>query len=257
MNVLLLAGTGDAIVLAERLADIPDVTTTASFAGRTAHPILPARTNVRIGGFGGGEGLRAYLLTQKIDAVIDATHPFARQMHRNAAAACASLALPIIAFVRPAWTPTAQDRVYEVDDVPAAAAHARLHGRRIFLTIGRQELAPFASCDDRWFLIRSIEAPEAPLPPARLVLLERGPFTLEHELTLMREHAVDLIVSKNSGGKATYAKIEAARALNLPIVMVKRPPRPEARIAEKYDDIIFWTNSLLEKDIFTHEPTRC
>ena len=245
MNVLLLAGTGDAIALAARLADIPGVTTTASFAGRTAHPALPARTNARIGGFGGVQGLRAYLIARKIDAVIDATHPFARQMHRNAAEACASLALPIIAFLRPAWTPTAQDRILEVDDVPAAAAPARMHGRRIFLTIGRQELAPFAACDDRWFLIRSIEAPNAPLPPARHMLLERGPFTLEHELALMREHAVDTVVSKNSGGKATYAKIEAARALGLLVVLIKRPGRMDTPVAEQYDNVISWIRTLM------------
>jgi precorrin-6A/cobalt-precorrin-6A reductase len=256
VNVLLLAGTGDAIILAALLAAIPGVTTTASFAGRTAHPVLPARTHARIGGFGGIEGLRAYLIAQKIDAVIDATHPFARQIHRNAAAACESLGLPIIAFIRPAWTPTAADRVHEADDMPAAAAYARIHGRRIFLTVGRQELAPFAACDDRWFLIRSIEPPAPPLPPARLILLERGPFTLEHELALMREHAADLIVSKNSGGKATYAKIEAARILGIPVVMVKRPPRSGTSVAETCDEIIFWTNSLLARDISSHEHLR-
>jgi precorrin-6A/cobalt-precorrin-6A reductase len=244
MNALLLAGTGDAIELAARLAEIPGVTTTASFAGRTAHPALPAGANARIGGFGGEEGLRAYLIAQKIDAVIDATHPFARQMHRNAAAACASLAVPIIAFIRPEWTPTPQERIQEVDDLPAAAAHACLCGRRIFLTIGRQELAPFAAYDDRWFLIRSIEAPKPPLPPRRRILLERGPFTVEHELALMREHAVDVIVSKNSGGKATYAKIEAACALGLPIIMVKRPTRSDTPSVEKYDDVIAWINAL-------------
>jgi precorrin-6A/cobalt-precorrin-6A reductase len=244
VNVLLLAGTGDAIALAGRLAEIPGVRTIASFAGRTAHPCLPKRTNARIGGFGGVEGLRDYLMRHKIDAVVDATHPFARRMHRNAAAACASLSIPIIAFIRPAWTPTAQDRIFEVADMPAAAAQARLHGRRIFLTIGRQELAPFAACEDRWFLIRSIEAPDCPLPARRLILLERGPFTLEHELALMREHAVDCIVSKNSGGKATYAKIQAARALGLPVVMVTRPARTAIPLAETHDDVIAWTNAL-------------
>jgi precorrin-6A/cobalt-precorrin-6A reductase len=245
VNVLLLAGTGDAIALAARLADISGVATTASFAGRTTHPALPDRTNARIGGFGGMQGLRSYLIARKIDAVIDATHPFARQMHYNAATACASLGLPIIAFIRPAWTRTEQDRILEVDDVAAAAAQACLHGQRIFLTIGRQELAPFAPYDDRWFLIRSIEAPNAPLPHARHILLERGPFTIEHELALMREHAVDIIVSKNSGGNATYAKIEAARALGIPVVMINRPGRSDTPLAEQYDDVISWIHALM------------
>ena len=138
----------------------------------------------------------------------------------------------------------------------AAAALARKHGRRIFLTVGRQELKAFASCEDRWFLIRSIEEPALPLPPHRRILLERGPFTREHELALMREHTVDLIVSKNSGGKATYAKIEAAHALGLPVVLVRRPARAGTPVAETYEDIISWTNSLHEKEISLHEAPR-
>jgi precorrin-6A/cobalt-precorrin-6A reductase len=246
VNVLLLAGTGDAIALAARLAEIVDITTTASFAGRTTHLQLPPRVRTRVGGFGGIAGLRAYLVEHAMDVVIDAVHPYAKQMHHHAAAACEGLALPILGLMRPAWPAESGDLWYEVPDFYAAAARARLLGQRIFLTIGRQELAPFAACEDRWFLIRSIDVPHDPLPPQRRMLLQRGPFTLEHERELLRTHAIDLVVSKNSGGRATFAKIEAARMLAIPVLMVRRPVLPSIPSADTLDGVFCLLDALRE-----------
>jgi precorrin-6A/cobalt-precorrin-6A reductase len=250
VNVLLLAGTGDAIALAARLAEIPDITTTASFAGRTTHLQFPPHVRTRVGGFGGIAGLRAYLVEHAIDVVIDAVHPYAKQMHHHAAAACEGLALPILGLTRPAWLAEPGDFWYDVPDFSTAAARARLLGQRIFLTIGRQELAPFAACEDRWFLIRSIDAPHDPLPPQRHVLLQRGPFTLEHELALLRTHAIDLIVSKNSGGRATLAKIQATRILAIPVLMVRRPVLPSIPSTDTVDGVFCLLNALQENRAF-------
>jgi precorrin-6A/cobalt-precorrin-6A reductase len=214
---------------------MPDVRTIASFAGRTEHPKLPPNTMTRIGGFGGIEGLCAYLAAQNIAVVVDAVHPYAKRMHHHAAAACERLGLPLLGFARPAWSPQPGDLWHDTPDFTTAAEIASKLGRRIFLTIGRQELAPFATYEDRWFLIRSIDAPTQPLPPQRHLRLQRGPFSREQELALLREHRVDLIVSKNSGGSATFAKIEAARLLGIPIVMIRRPVLPAIPLAENIE----------------------
>jgi precorrin-6A/cobalt-precorrin-6A reductase len=244
LRLLILAGTGDAAQLASRLAEVPKLTATISFAGRVAAPTLPPGACVRIGGFGGVEGLIAYLTSENIDALIDATHPFAERMHHNAATACGRLSLPILAFTRPAWEPPDDEPWHEVNDIPTAAALAPFLGRRIFLTIGRQELAPFAAHREPWFLIRSIDEPKITLPPNHELLLQRGPFAFEEELAVMREHSIDLLISKNSGGSATFAKIAAARALGIPILMVRRPPRPQIPSAETLEETLTWLTSL-------------
>jgi len=233
IRLLILGGTGEAAMLARHLADRPDLRIISSLAGRVAAPVLPAG-NVRVGGFGGVDGLAAYLAD--IDAVIDATHPFAAQMSRHAAEACRRVGVPLLAFVRPAWVPKTGDHWVSVADMAAAAA---LSQGRVFLTVGRQELAPFAG-SDAWFLIRSVDAPEAPLPANHELLLARGPFTLDDEIDLLRTHRIDRIVSKNSGGPATYAKIEAARALGLPVVMVERPARPATDTADSLEAVTAW-----------------
>jgi precorrin-6A/cobalt-precorrin-6A reductase len=239
IRVLILGGTGEAAVLAGLFADRPDLDIVSSLAGRVAAPSLPVGA-VRIGGFGGVDGLAAYLQAEKIDAVVDATHPFAARMSANAAEACARLGVPLLAFVRPVWAAEPGDRWLSVADMVQAAALC--HGR-VFLTVGRQELAPFAG-SAAWCLIRSIDPPAGPLPVAHELLLARGPFSLNEEIALLRDRRIDLVVSKNSGGPATYAKIAAARALGLPVVMVERPVRPRTDVAADPDAVAVWLDRL-------------
>jgi len=239
MRVLILGGTGEAALLARHLADRKDLHLISSLAGRVAAPTLPQGA-VRVGGFGGIDGLAAYLAEERIDAVVDATHPFAARMSVHAAEACGRMNVPLLGFVRPAWTREPTDRWLPVPDMAAAAA---LCEGRVFLTVGRQELAPFAD-NDAWFLIRSIDPPEGALPARHDLLLQRGPFSLTHEIDLLRSSRIDMIVSKNSGGPATYAKIEAARSLGLPVAMVERPPRPITDQAGTLDAVELWLSRL-------------
>jgi precorrin-6A/cobalt-precorrin-6A reductase len=236
MRLLILGGTGEAAALARHLDGRRGLEIVSSLAGRVAAPALPPGA-VRIGGFGGADGLATYLTAEGIGAVVDATHPFAARISANAARACAQTGVPLLAFVRPPWHPLAGDRWQPVATVAEAAALCRGH---VFLTVGRQELAPFAPCRYAWFLIRAIDAPDGPLPPRHALRLARGPFALADEIALMRDHAIDMVVSKNSGGPATYAKIEAARQLGLPVVMIERPPRPATDQAGSLDDVVAW-----------------
>jgi precorrin-6A/cobalt-precorrin-6A reductase len=183
---------------------------------------------VRVGGFGGEAGLVEYLQAEKIDLSIDATHPFAAQISWNAAGAATKVGIPRLMLIRPGWVRSPEDDWIEVESVEAAVGAIPARVKRIFLTIGRQQLAPFATLTDRWCLMRSIDPPDLsiPLPPGKL-LLDRGPFSLERELQLLRDYRIDAIVSKNSGGDATYAKIIAARELGLPVIMVQRPIVPD------------------------------
>ena len=178
-----------------------------------------------IGGFGGVSGLAAYLHQENIDLLIDATHPFAQQISWNAAEAAALCGMPRLLLHRPAWEPITGDRWFPVQNHAEAAALVPGLAQRIFLTIGRQELSSYAHLRELWFLMRSIDPPPAPLPPGEIVLA-KGPFTLTTEKNLMLQHQIEIIVSKNSGGAATYAKIIAARELGLPVVMIQRPAMP-------------------------------
>ena len=225
MKVLVLGGTTEARVLAGELVAAHDVT--VSLAGRVRSP-LPLPGRVRIGGFGGVDGLAAWLRAHHTDAVVDATHPFADVMTAHADVACAEVGVPLLRLQRPAWTPVDGDDWRLVSDLPAAAAVADGLGERIFLTTGRSGLAVFAPLD-RWFLVRSVDPPEPPVPARMKVLLDRGPFTLDGEHALMREHAIDVLVTKNSGGVAP--KLAAARELRIPVVVVERPPLPPDVIA--------------------------
>ncbi len=224
-RVLILGGTGDAAALAVQAAQLPDVEVISSLAGRTQSPAMPAG-NFRIGGFGGIAGLTEYLRQQQISHLIDATHPFAAQISWNAAEAAQAVGIPHLLLIRPAWEKTSGDRWIEVVSHAEAAAVLPELAQRVFLTIGRQELAAFAHLT-QWFLMRMIDPPlpDAAVPPGE-ILLERGPFSLDAELALLSQCQIQAIVSKNSGGAATYAKVIAARELGLPIVMVQQPPLP-------------------------------
>ncbi len=242
-RVLLLGGTSEATALAQHLAGRDDVEVTTSFAGRTAAPRAPAG-RTRIGGFGGAEGLAAHLREEGVDLLVDATHPFAARMRWHAAIAAEATGIPRLRVERPGWTEGPGDRWVRVPDLAAAAEAVRPH-RRAFLTTGRQELAPFATCLDTWFLVRAIEAPDPqPLPHAEVVLA-RGPFTVEDERTLLEQHAVDVVVTKDSGGDATVAKLHAARALGLPVIVVDRPPSPPGPLARSVDEARAWLDDVL------------
>jgi precorrin-6A/cobalt-precorrin-6A reductase len=221
--VLILGGTGEARELAARLAAAGDLLVVSSLAGRVTDPALPAG-EVRIGGFGGVPGLTDWLRDQRAVAVVDATHPFAQTISANAVAACTAAGTPLLSLVREPWIAGPGDCWHEVGSLQAAAQVLPSLGRRAFLTTGRQGLHTFAALADLWFLIRCVDPPAAPLPAARQVILARGPYDAGAEQELMREHGIDVLVTKNSGGALTAGKLAAARELGLPVVVVRRPP---------------------------------
>ena len=225
LHILVLGGTTEARRLAEDLVAVDGMRVTSSLAGRVARPKLPPG-EVRVGGFGGADGMAEWLRAHHVDAVIDATHPFAGTISFNAASAAAAVHVPLLALRRPGWVPVEGDRWHVVESLPAAARLLPELGRRVFLTTGRMGLAAFAGLDSLWFLMRSVDAPEAPYPSRMEVLLERGPFSLEGERELIRRHRVDVLVTKDSGGEATAPKLTAAREAGIPVVVVGRPPVP-------------------------------
>ena len=224
-HVLVLGGTGEARRLAGELAREPGVVVTSALAGRVTEPLLPPG-RARIGGFGGVEGLAAWLREQRVAAVVDATHPFAARISASAAQAAAETGVPLLALRRPGWTAADGDRWHPAGSLAEAAALLPGLGSRVFLTTGRLGLAAFAALSELFFLVRSVEPPEPPLPRHSTVLLDRGPFTLDGERALLREHRIDVLVTKDSGGAATAAKLTAAREAGLPVVVVRRPPAP-------------------------------
>lgn len=221
MRVLLLGGTGEARALAKALH--PHIDIISSLAGRVPDPALPVGA-VRIGGFGGVDGLRHWLHDERIDAVVDATHPFAATMTAHAAEVCAELHIPHLILARPPWDPGAA--IVVVSDTEAAETVGQQSYSRVFLTTGRSGTRAFAG-SDAWFLIRAVTEPDSSsLPRRHQLLLSRGPYRYDDELTLLREHHIDALVTKNSGGEMTRAKLDAAAALNVSVVMVARPPLP-------------------------------
>jgi precorrin-6A/cobalt-precorrin-6A reductase len=245
-RLLILGGTGDAVALAARAIDLPGLEVITTLAGRTHHPQAVSGT-VRIGGFGGEAGLVAYLQTEKIDFIIDATHPFASQISWHVAGAATKVGIPRLLLLRPAWVRSIEDTWIEVERIEAAVQAIPASAERIFVTIGRQQLAPFAVLKDRWCLMRSIDPPDPriTLPPGKL-LLDRGPFSLEGERQLLREYQIQAIVSKNSGGDATYAKIIAARELGLQVVMIQRPIVPEGERVADVAGAVAWLIDRIE-----------
>ncbi len=242
-QVLLLGGTLEARVLAERIAATPQIKGVVSLAGRTSAP-LPQALPLRVGGFGGANGLADYLKRQGVTHVIDATHPFAAQMSINAREACARTGAPLLRLTRAPWPAVAGDDWIEAADAADAAQALGLRARRVFLTIGRQGVAAFRCAPQHHYLLRVIEPPaEADLPPDCTVVADRGPFTFETETALMRARAIEIIVSKNSGGALTYAKIEAARALGLPVVMIAPPMIDGVRVTHDLDAAMAFLDS--------------
>jgi precorrin-6A/cobalt-precorrin-6A reductase len=238
VRILILGGTTEAGLLARRLAGDRRFDATLSLAGRTATPAAQALPT-RIGGFGGVEGLEAYLRAEGVRAVVDATHPFAARISANAAAACRQAGVPLVAFSRPPWRRVAGDRWTEVDDNAAAVAALGPAPRRVLLTIGRLGIGDFRGAAQHHYVVRTIDAPEAAdLPPSHELLLDRGPFDVVGETALLRGRDIDVVVTKNAGGAATYAKIEAARGLGLPVILVTPPARPDVPLFDRIEDVM-------------------
>jgi precorrin-6A/cobalt-precorrin-6A reductase len=237
--ILILGGTAEAREVAAAL-DAAGIAVTSSLAGRVADPRLPEGA-VRVGGFGGPSALAEWLAAEQVAAVVDATHPFAQRISASAAQACPEAGVPLLRLARPAWTRRPGDDWRRAGDLEAAAALVPSLGERVLLTTGRQGLAAFAGVEDCWFLVRCVDPPQPPLPPRHEVILDRGPYTLEGELALIDRHAIDLVVTKDSGGALTEAKLDAARERGLPVIVVDRPPRPPneteavATVAEALD----------------------
>ena len=248
MRILILGGTAEARQLAGRLAARPELDVTLSLAGRTAHPAAQP-VPVRIGGFGGFQGLADYLMRERIDAVIDATHPYAAVMSAHAVQAAVSTKIPLLALKRLPWTPVASDRWIEVDDVAAAVTALGPDPRRVFLAVGRKELAPFVAAPQHHYLVRSVDPVDPPLAvPHATYVTGRGPFNEDNDRALLSTHDIDILVAKNSGGDATYGKIAAARTLGLPVVMLRRPPlenAPAAHNVATIDAAVAWIDHAL------------
>jgi precorrin-6A/cobalt-precorrin-6A reductase len=244
-RILILGGTTEARRLAERLVERADVAVTVSLAGRTAAPATHA-VPVRIGGFGGAEGLGEYLTAERVDALIDATHPYAAIISANAADAAAATRVPLLALRRPPWVPRSGDRWIEVADAAAAVKALGEASRRVFLALGKREIRTFAQAPQHYYLVRSVEPVDPPLAvPHASYVTGRGPFTEANDRALLAAHAIDLVIARNSGGTATYGKIAAARALGLSVILLRRPALPAVPSVETVEDAVSWLDHAL------------
>jgi precorrin-6A/cobalt-precorrin-6A reductase len=245
MRILILGGTTEARRLAQELAGRRDLAVTLSLAGRTAAPAAQP-VPVRIGGFGGAQGLADYLSEQRVDALIDATHPYAAVISGNAAVAAMSTGVRLLALRRPPWIAVAGDRWTDVADVQAAARALADVPSRVFLALGRKDLAPFAASPWHHYLVRSVDPVDPPLAvPHAIYVTGRGPFDEACDRVLLEEHRIEVVVAKNSGGAATYGKIAAARALGLPVIMPRRPVLPQVPAVERVGDAVAWVDHAL------------
>jgi precorrin-6A/cobalt-precorrin-6A reductase len=245
-NILILGGTTEARLLGQQLAMRDEWAVTLSLAGRTASPLVQA-VPVRSGGFGGTAGLVTYLREHRIQALVDATHSYAATMSAHALSATVQSHTPLLSLCRPAWHPMHGDTWIEVDDAQEAARSLGAESRCVFLAVGRQDIVPFASAPQHRYLIRSVDPVDPPLAvPHASYILDRGPFGEDRERELLREHEIDVIVAKNSGGEATYGKITAARTLGLPVILLRRPPPLDVPRVATVDEAIEWLNHVLK-----------
>ncbi len=238
-RILILGGTTEARLLAGRLAERADHAVTVSLAGRVRE-IVPHPVPVRVGGFGGSAGLAAYLAAERVDLLVDATHPFADRMSRNAAAASVAAGVPLLALRRLPWTRQPGDRWTEVVDIDAAKAALGESGRRVFLALGRQEIDRFGWAPRHFYLVRSIEPIAGGFLDGAVHIEARGPFHEADERRLLTSHGIDAVVARNSGGAAAYGKIAAARALGVEVIMIRRPDLPEAPTVASVDAALAW-----------------
>lgn len=236
-RVLILGGTTEARQLAGKLAGRADLSLTLSLAGRTVDPVAQP-VPVRSGGFGGAEGLARYLRDERVDLLIDATHPYAANISRNAAEASALACVPILALRRPGWEAFDGDRWTLVENAEEAVAALGEKPRRVFLALGRQEIAAFEGAPQHAYVIRSVDPVEPPLAvPDATYILARGPFAEADERELLASHRIDAIVAKNSGGAATYGKIAAARELGIEVILFRRPDLPQVPQAKSVAEL--------------------
>lgn len=243
MRVLLLGGTADARRLAGRLVGRAGLDVILSLAGRTESPV-PQPVPVRIGGFGGAQGLARYLQAERIGAVVDATHPYAAAISRNAALACTEAGVPLLALRRPPWTPVAGDLWRAVEDVAGAIAALGAGPRRVFLALGRNEVRAFEAAPQHAYLVRSVDPVHPPLAVPRAdYVVARGPFAEDDERALLAAHGIEVIVAKNSGGPATYAKMAAARALCIEVLLLRRPGLPEVEAVDGAEAALAWLDA--------------
>jgi precorrin-6A/cobalt-precorrin-6A reductase len=245
-RILLLGGTTEANLMAQALADAR-VDAVYSYAGRTDTP-MGQPIQMRVGGFGSVDGLTAYLRDGAFTHVIDATHPFAAQISSNAVAVCAATGIPLMAYERKPWVQSDGDQWRHVPDIAAAAV--ALHGtaQRVFLAIGRQHLDAFVSQPQHHYLLRLVDVPQEPFPlPRAEAIIARGPFTVAGDTALMRQYGIQVVVAKNSGGKGASAKLAAARALHLPVIMINRPQIPARATAHTVAAVMDWLD---------HHPAR-
>lgn len=243
-SILILGGTAEAKALAARLSHDPRFKTVLSLAGRTKTP-AEQPVPIRIGGFGGAQGLAGYLRENGISALIDATHPYAAQISANAAEAAELSGVPLVALRRPPWEQQHGDVWQDADSVTEAVDGLGAEPHRVFLTLGRQDLLPFEAAPQHHYLVRSVDPVTPPLDlPDVTYLTSRGPFAEADEMALLDEHRIELIVAKNSGGPSSYGKIAAARALGIPVVLIRRPVLPDVPAAETIDDALAFLDHL-------------
>ncbi|MEL0437043.1 cobalt-precorrin-6A reductase [Phycobacter sp. K97] len=239
MRILLLGGTTEASRLAVALAEA-GLDAVFSYAGRTARPV-PQPLPLRVGGFGGVDGLAGFLRKEGITHVVDATHPFAAQMSTNAVEACAREGVALCASERAPWQASSGDRWTHVVGLEEAVAALPDQGARVFLAIGKQNLAAFAGKPANHYLLRLVDPPDAPLPlPSTSVEIARGPFDAAGDRALMQAHGITHVVSKNAGGSGAEAKLQAARDLGLPVIMIARPKVPERKVLATVEEVMDW-----------------
>jgi precorrin-6A/cobalt-precorrin-6A reductase len=251
-RVLLLGGTGEASALAQRLAGLPEVAVVNSLAGRTREPVLPPG-EIRIGGFGGVDGLLAYIRENRISLLVNATHPFAATMSENAVAVQKQSGIPLLRLLRPAWRKQPEDTWIKAPGLKGAAGICRWLGKRVLLSVGSQEVAVFANLPRAHFFVRMVDPPSTPLPLlSSEVIVAKGPFALADERRLLLDKEIDLVVTKNSGGDATYAKVAAARELSIPVVMIERPEtaiHPGGEVVDSVDAAFDWVSAYFRGQI--------
>jgi len=247
-NILILGGTTEASALAKAVAERGD-RAMLSYAGRTDSP-RPQPVPVRVGGFGGVAGLAAYLKKEAVTHLIDATHPFAATMSAYAAEAAQQAGAAHMMLTRPAWEAGEGDRWTHVADIAGAVAALAGEPRRVMLALGRMHVAAFAAQPQHHYLLRFVDAPdEPPALPRHDLVVDRGPFTLEGDLALMRAQRIDLIVAKNAGGEGARAKIDAARAIGLPVIMIDRPALPRTQVAHSIGEVLAWIDHSAQRGV--------
>ena len=245
MKILILGGTSESRKLATALDARSDVAVTLSLAGRTNHP-RPQGVPTRIGGFGGAEGLARFIAAENVGILIDATHPYADRISANAHWAAGETGVPFLALRRAAWQALPGDRWTSVETIEEAASALGSDPVRVFLALGRKDIMPFAHAPQHAYLVRSVDPIDPPLPvPDATYVTARGPFNEAQDRVMLERHNIEIIVSKNSGGDASYGKIAAARALQIPVVMIGRPALPEAPSAKTVEQALAWCNHAL------------